>query len=83
MAYAIDVLATQRNVDDVAILAGHFFEEPGRVFPELGQNADEEMTLRAWRFHSATIIASPAVTTAVVVAVVAAGEADRPLPQRR
>jgi hypothetical protein len=41
------------------------------------------MTLRAWRFHSATIIASPAVTTAVVVAVVAAGGADRLLPQRR
>ena len=36
-------------IDHVAVLAGHFFEKSGRVFAELGQNADEEMALWPWR----------------------------------
>ena len=50
MADVIDVLAAQRNVDDVAVLARHFFEKPGRVFAELRQNADQQTALRSWRF---------------------------------
>jgi len=67
MADAIDVLAAQRNVHDVAVLPGHRFEKASGIFAELGQNADEEMAFRPRRLHSATIIAS-AVTAAVVAA---------------
>ena len=47
MAQVVDVLAAQRKIDDVAVLARHLFEKLGRVLAELGQNADEEMALRA------------------------------------
>ena len=51
MSYVINVLAAQRNIDHIAILAGHVFEKPGRVFAELGQNADQETAFRPGRLH--------------------------------
>ena len=51
MAHVIDVLAAQRKIDDVAVLAGQFFEKPGGILAKFGQNADEEMALGPRRLH--------------------------------
>src|SRR4029078_6956674 len=75
MGQVIDALATQREIDDVAVLAGHFFEKRGRVFAELGEHADEHPGFWPWRVrqdgrrpHTATIIAGPAATAAATQA---------------